>query len=250
MDSQVGVLEMNEEKKARIKKGLKELFKWDYHYERGIIVAFVVTMVFTLLFTHSDIPLYYTWLKGDTPYGLLWTWLNPYYWTDMLYRAEMFVVVVVQVLLSWILVRKKRLSKFDFFLGWFTSLIWFRSGVYQNVTVTALGPFAIVFPPLVILMLLQKIPLGWSFPDVTANAHWQCAFNGTQPYSDIYTPGGLQCTAAAVRWNPLYQFFWSYAIVMLWVAYPLISMLWRHRRGIKAWFLKVLVCNCEDCKRC
>ncbi len=170
--------------------------------------------------TGDFVPLYQDWLQGKVPYGVLWTWLNPLYWTDLPYRAIVISELVLMTAVNWLFVRKGRMTRLMFWFGLFTSMMWMSTGVYQNVSVTMFGPLSSVYPPLVLLLVLQKLPVLWSWPP-WANAHWQCAFNGTQPASDLNTGLGLQCTLPSVRWDLSYPWVYSYFIVAFWVVWPL-----------------------------
>jgi hypothetical protein len=192
------------------------------YYELGLKVVLPLAMAYVYLFPASDaVPLYWDWVKGQVPYGVLWTWLNPYYWVGDFYQYMIFLAVIAMTAVNWVFVKRGRMPKWVFYGGWLTSILWMRTGVYQNVTVTLFAPLAFVFPFLILFPLLQKIPIGWSFPDMTANAHWRCAFGGTQPYSDVSSPTGLMCSSAAVRWDPFLPYLYSYFVIAFWVLAPM-----------------------------
>jgi hypothetical protein len=155
--------------------------------------------------------------------------LNPLYWTNLPYEAYIVGVIALQVGVNWYLVKKGKMGKVPFYLGWGTSVMWMRASTFQNVTVTAFAPMATIWPILTLLLVLQKLPLGWSWP-VQDNPHWQCAFNGTQPYSDVSSQYGLQCSSPAVRWDPFLPYLYSYFILGFWVIYPIVVWFLRWRR--------------------
>jgi len=202
--------------------------------ERGIALGLIVGTILAAVFTTSDyLALNFDYVRGQNPYGVLWYALNPQFWTDVPYRIWVTgFLFVSEAFMYFGFVRNGRLSKFLFYAGWLQSLIWMRGTVYQNVTVTALAPLGSIFPWLIIpLMLLQKLPIGWSFPNITANAHWWCAFTGNTVFTNgdtITFPNGqklISCPGGALRWNIQYAWFWSYAMILFWVLYPLIYYL-------------------------
>lgn len=199
-------------------------------YELGLKVILPLWMALIVIAPWSDqLPLYWDWVQGKVPYGILWVWLNPLYWTNLPYEAYIVGVIALQTYVNWYLVKKGKLGKVPFYMGWITSVIWMRASTFQNVTVTAFAPAAAVWPILTLLLVLQKLPVGWSWP-LQNNAHWDCAFNGTQPYSDVGSPHGLQCSSAAVRWNFGLPYVYSYGILGFWVIYPLVCWVLKKRR--------------------
>jgi hypothetical protein len=133
-------------------------------------------------------------------------------------------------------VRKGRLNKFLFYAGWFQSMIWIRGSVYQNVTVTMFAPLGSIMPWAIIpFMLLQKIPLGWSWN--LSDKHWWCAFVGNSGFTSgdtITFPNGQQlisCPGSWLRLDPSYSWLWSYLMIMFWVVMPFLFYLKTRNRG-------------------
>jgi len=200
--------------------------------ERGVALGLIVGTIFAAVFTTSDfLALNFDYIRNQNPYGVLWYMLNPYFWTDIPYRIWVtFFLFASEAFMYFGFVRHGRLSKFLFYVGWLQSLIWMRGSVYQNVTVTALAPLGSIMPFVIIpFMLLQKIPVGWSWN--LSDKHWWCAFTGnsgiTQNDTVSFVNGQtlISCPGGWLRWNLSYSWFWSYAMIMFWVLYPLVYYL-------------------------
>jgi len=148
--------------------------------------ALMISFIFMV-----EIELYYLWM--GTPdlalplyhiqyhdaylaYGVLWTWLNPNWWTDFVYKAELTVWVIGLAAFEYWLYSKRKLPLMVLIMAQFQNTIWFFVGGYQNITLNASAVLSFWNPFFAITWFLQKFPIGWSFPDVTANSHWQCAF--------------------------------------------------------------------------
>lgn len=117
-----------------------------------------------------------------------------------------------------------------------------RGSVFQNVTVTLFAPLNSIAPWFFIpFMLLQKIPIGWSWIPWN-NQHWWCAFVGNSGFTagdTITFPNGQQlisCPGGWLRWNPAYSWFWSYAMIMFWLIVP--TLFWLKPR-MKQWMARI-----------
>lgn len=198
--------------------------------ERPAVLALILAPILAFMFSQADTSaLHADWLSGRLPYGVLWVLVNPGYWNSW-WPVWVLYLIAMQTLLNWFLVKSGRLSKAWFFYGWAVSDFWVASGAWQNVSVTLLAPLSSLFPPLVLFAVLQKLPLGYWPP--FSNAHWLCAFDGTQPYSDLRTVG-LQCTSPAVRWSPAYPYLWEYVTLAAVVLLPIAVWAFRRLRGIR-----------------
>jgi len=211
--------------------------------ERGVALGLIIGTVFAALFTTSDyLALGADYVLNRNPYGVVWYWLNYGFWNDQSYRMYiMFFSLISEGVMWYFLVRTKRLNKFLFYAGWFQSIIWMRGSVFQNVTVTTFAPLISLCPWVLILVLLQKLPLGWSLLPWN-NQHWFCAFQGYDGYVDgnyITFANGqrlILCPGGWLRWNPVYSWFWSYMMLIFWVVMPLLfyekSNQWKHVKWI------------------
>lgn len=206
--------------------------------ERGVALGLIVGTVISAVFATSDyLALNFDYIRGLNPYGVLWFWLNPYFWTDIPYRIYTTAFLfVAEGLMYWFFVRTHKLSKFLFYAGWFQNMVWMKGTVFQNITVTAFAPLGSLFPWLIIpFMLLQKIPLGWSWN--FSDGHWWCAFVGNQGITQGDTVSFvngqtlISCPGGWLRWNPAYSWFWSYAMIVFWVVFPLLWYLKKRNRG-------------------
>ena len=206
--------------------------------ERGVALGLVVSTALAAFFTVSDyMALHADWLLNRNPYGVLWYWLNYGFWNDFSYRMYIMAFSLISEGLMWyFLVRTKRLNKFLFYAGWFTSVLWMRGSVYQNVTVTTFAPLISLVPWVVIIVLLQKLPIGWSWN--FSDAHTWCAFTGNNGFVNgdwITFDNGqklILCPGGWLRLNPVYSWFWSYMFIAFWVIVPF--LFWLKPRW-KAW---------------
>jgi len=200
--------------------------------ERGIALGLVVATVFAAIFTTSDyMALHADWLLNRNPYGILWYWMNTGFWTDFPYRMSMMYFVLASEGLMWLaFVKTKKLNKFLFYAGWFQSLIWMRGSVFQNITVTTFAPLISISPLVILVVLLQKLPLGWSWIPWN-NAHWWCAFVGNNGFVNgdwITFENGqklILCPGGWLRLDPSYSWFWSYAMIVFWIVMPFLFWL-------------------------
>lgn len=235
---------------------------WDERdAERGFAAGLLVASIVLMLFGQSDwLALRADWLLSRNPYGVLWNLINPLFYdgtlSNLFYRVyTVGFCLAGQAIMYYFFVRTKRMSKFIFYIGWLIDVVWMRGTIYQNLTVTTFAPLLSLGGPyllVLVFILFQKLPIVWSFPDITANAHWQCAFNGVQHLNGTNTItnyNGLPlvlCPGPDIRWNITLPWFWSYAFLVVSVAFPL---LW--------WFFKAgglhriklrLAGNCPKCE--
>jgi hypothetical protein len=213
------------EKKALIKKGIRDFFKWDVHYERGFLIALIFLM-FLITFTASvDSGLALSYYHGTTLYGVLWTWLNPFYWTQLLYKVSLLFIQIPVLAVQYWLMKKGKISKFMFYAIFAQSILWRDWQEFYDITVTMFAPFASINPLFTLLLVFQKLPLGWSFPNITANPHWQCDFGKGLPYPECYGLGNRITSMFTPTWN--YRI--DYWMIGFWVIYPI--LVWMNRRG-------------------
>ena len=188
-----------------------KIFVFDKYAEFGA-AAGLAMMTVIFLATHSidqGSPIVHS--LGVTPYGVLWVWLNPYYWVEGVYQIYLGLFIAASLAVQYLFVHRGRLSKWLFYCGWIQTCLWLNQGHVIDVTVTAFAPLASVFPPLTLLLILQKLPLGWSWN--LSDPHWQCAFGNV---------GTWYCQTTAVRLNPATGLFWQYVALAVWTIVPLV----------------------------
>ena len=146
----------------------------------AFFIAFIFMVEFQLYYLWTSTPdlalnLYHVqYADRYLAYGVLWTWFNPNWWTDGLYKAELMAWVLVFAVFEYWLYKKKKLPKAVLVMSQFQNTIWFFVGGYQQITVNAMATLAFWNPLFAIPWALQKFPLGWSWN--LSDSHWQCAF--------------------------------------------------------------------------
>jgi len=155
----------------------------------------------------SDPSLVQVWELDIVPYGILWQWTNPYYWTGW-YPQLMVLMDTPATILNY------RLLSWRMFLLWtLTDIHWFQ-GFFANSSVTWLSPYPIIGP---VWTLLQKLPIGY-WP-LIQNGHVQCALE----CSGI---SGQIARGVIWRWGNMV----TYAIILLWTILPTVWWLVDRRR--------------------
>jgi len=201
---------------------------WNSDAERGTVLGMIAGLLFLALTGSSDADLSVVHQQNNTPYGVLWTWLNPLYWTNLPYLIGLFVIYAVIFKVQCVFVKRGRLNKNLVWMNLFSVLFLFVIHAQQNVTIIMLGPFVALSPLVLIPIMLQKLPIGWSlnFQD----PHWNCAFNGSSNATDWYQP----CLSNSVHLNIFHIYSLSYLVILFWVIFPLLLWLkaWRHKRMI------------------
>jgi hypothetical protein len=193
---------------------------FDRHAEFGMAAGLAMMTILFLLTKPIDAASPTVHSLGVVPYGVLWVWLNPYYWVQGVYQIYLGLFLGASLAIQYWFVRKGRLPKWLFYTGWIQSAGWLAAGHVINITVTAFAPLAAVFPPLVLLLIFQKLPLGWSWP-IQNNAHWQCAFGNL---------GTWYCQSTAVRLDAATGLFWQYVALAVWIILPLVVWVRRVRK--------------------
>ncbi len=231
-----------EEKKAVLMKGLREFFTWDYHYERGTMLGLVAAFIYFTLKAEPDANLSTVYYQGVTPYGVLWTWMNPLYWTNLPYTLALAAEVgLVFGAYLW-LIKKGKLNKIIVYLDFFI-IDWLCAfHAQQNITTIMLVPLITISPLILIPMLFERIPLGWSFPDITNNIHWWCAFGGNgNGYDNQINP----CLTVGTKLNFMHVYSMAYWITVIWTAVVLLYW-YRHRRQGKWYGLTQYIMDIHD----
>jgi hypothetical protein len=214
------------EKRAVIKKGIRDFFKWDYHYERGMLLGLIVGLIYFTIKAQPDPTLAVVYAQGVTPYGVLWTWINALYWTNLPYSLVLLAEASATLLFQWWLVKKHRLDKVFVELNLFTIVFLMVMHSQQNITTIMLAPLLCVSPLVLIPMILQRFPIGWSWS--LNDPHWNCAFHGT---GNGITPWINPCLSQAVRLDPLHAYSMTYVVTAIWFIVPLLYWYRNHWRG-------------------
>jgi hypothetical protein len=161
---------------------------------------------------------------GVVPYGLLWVWMNPQFWTQIPYRVYLIAFEIGIFAVQLTLLKLRKLSYNWVFFGQVQNVIWAMLHWQENVTVTAFGPLVALNPLFALVMIFQKIPLPVGSPG------WQCAF-GSWPTRNCYLADAAGNVYA--RWqSPLHVA--TYLMLAFWVVVPTWYWFKAHRAAVKA----------------
>jgi len=186
--------------------------------EKVALGTMVVMLIYVTVFPLTTDPLLNTiHTNNNEPYGVLWSVLNPAYWNLTFYMVWLFALQVPILALQFKLMQMGKISKKMFYLSFGMTIWWRMMGLPQNVTVTMFAPFAEINPVFTLLLLLQKIPIFWSWN--LSDAHWNCAF------SNNVTPG---CISLAQKLTPTLVLL-GYSLLAFWTVYPIVTW-WTRRR--------------------
>jgi hypothetical protein len=212
---------------VEVNQQLKDFFKWDSHWERGFLYGLIGALVYLTFKAQPDANLITVWQQGVTPYGVLWTWMNPFYWTNFLYTAILNAEVGAVFLGYWLLVKKRKMNKVIVELCLYTIVFMEAMHMHQNVTTIMLIPLLTLTPLFLIPMLLERLPFGWSW-GITDNIHWWCAFGGNgNGYDNMINP----CLTVATKLDFWHVYSLAYTITVIWTIVAL-RYWWRnHWRG-------------------
>jgi hypothetical protein len=195
---------------------------WNPDAERGVvwglIYAFVALGIFgTLLpftgqkYVGSDVTIGQMYQHGIVAYGVLWTWLNPYFWTQQPYMFLNMLIVGLVFIFQYFLVRRGFLNKNLVLLAFFLCVVTMAIHLYQDTTILMLSPFISITPAAIIPMLLEKLPLGWSWN--LSDPNWACGIYG-------------RCAGVTInRFSLMNEVNFSYVLLAISVIIPLIVWL-------------------------
>jgi hypothetical protein len=155
---------------------------WNKDAERGVILGLVASLILVGIFGTNDTSLLIDIKNGVLPYGVLWTWMNPWWWTQQPYMVSVTAIEGVMYLGMWKLVKMGRLSKDLVIMNLFTNVFLNATHVFQEGTVIMVGPLIAASPNIYVtiglagVMILQKFPIGWSWN--FQDPHVQCGIFG------------------------------------------------------------------------
>jgi len=186
---------------------------------------------------------YYNYGGSIMPYGHLWFLLNPWYWTDLLYRLYLLGAIIFPMFLVQLwFVRTGRLNIKWLIYGQLQNIAWFYLHGFQNITVTAFGPLATIYPALILLDVFQKVPFGWSWN--LSDPHWQCAFGGITLYFQykghpvgVCDPNKFQFGSAYFVYYVM-DFFWFFIPLGVWMLHK--GYFNRPKTYLKSYVLKAI----------
>jgi hypothetical protein len=197
---------------------------WNKDAERGVILGLVASLILVGIFGTNDTSLLIDIQNGVLPYGVLWTWMNPFWWTQQPYMVIVTAIEGVTYLGMWKLVKMGRLSKDLVIMNLFTNVFLNATHVFQEGTVIMMGPLIaassnpIVAVGIVAVMVLQKLPIGWGLPWDLSNPHVQCGIFG-------------QCLVFQnSRLDIARSDFFTHLALIFWVVAPLM-LFWKKRTG-------------------
>jgi len=197
---------------------------WNRDAERGVILGLIVALVGIGIFGTNDTSLLIDIKNGVLPYGVLWTWMNPWWWTQQPYMMAVTLIECEMYIVQYMLVRRGRLSKDLVLMNLFTNVFLNATHVFQEGTVIMMGPLiAATSNPLVAfgivaVMILEKLPIGWAVPWDLNNPHVQCGIFG-------------QCIAFQnSRLDIARSDFFTHLAIIFWIVAPLM-IFWKKRTG-------------------
>jgi hypothetical protein len=113
-------------------------------------------------------------LGNVIPYGMVWTWMNPYYWITNLYKWVVLGGQLLVMVPMYYLAKKGKLNWTMLHLLLFTTIYFRLMGVFQEVSAVLFAPLATLNPVFSLILLVQKIPF-WSFPPTLTDPHYLCS---------------------------------------------------------------------------
>ena len=144
------------------------------------------------------------------PYGVLWAWLNPLWWTNVPYKVYLSGVVVgVGVLETW-LVKRGKFPLSVMLVHQSQNIVWFLVSGYQHITTTVFQALSFWNPLFMIGWVFQEFPIG-------NPAGWECDF-GTPTL--FYQLDGAQWQLCGPGDLVLGRLLW-HVMEMAWVVVPL-----------------------------
>lgn len=124
-----------------------------------ILGAYLLIELSVLWKGHSDLAVS---LVGN-PYGLFWTWINPFYLNDVLYKVYLTGFIIGMVALQIFLYRRGKFSFIVILLNQFTNFFWLYVTGFQHITMTAWQALAFYNPAFMLLWGFSEFPIGNSF---------------------------------------------------------------------------------------
>jgi len=197
---------------------------WNKDAERGVILGLIVALIGVGIFGTNDTSLLIDIKNGVLPYGVLWTWLNPWWWTQQPYMMSVTAIECVVYFGQYLLVKRGRISKDLVMMNLFTNVFLNATHVFQEGTVIMFGPLIAASPnPLVAfgivaIMVLQKLPIGWSVPWDLNNPHVQCGIFGK---CIVFYNSRIDIARSD---------FFTHLALIFWVVAPLM-IYWKKRTG-------------------
>jgi hypothetical protein len=140
---------------------------WDYNdAKRGVIMSLIVATIYyalignTSIFGYFDEGLTFSYVQ---PYGRLWYFLNPYFWNSHLYSIISAVSYTAIILPQIWLVKKKKINAWVVVLNILSAIMFRMNQSSQDLTVIAFAPLATINPLFSILLVIQKLAVGFSW---------------------------------------------------------------------------------------
>ena len=186
-----------------------------YVSERDVLAMVIAAFIGSMIFGRSDISLSYDFRNGALPYGIVWNWINPLYWTQLPYKVIVSLIQAPIVAIQLWLVKKGKLNKWMIYLNIFTT-IWYRLMVnWQDISNIEFMPFVTMTPLFALSFLIQRYPF-WTLIPKWSDPHFQCVIGNCVRFS-------------VDRWaQTLQPSFASHITLALWLVLPLIAW-WKKR---------------------
>src|SRR6266566_2212142 len=112
----------------------------------------------------------------NVPYSVLWSWMNPLALGRFWYGVYIVIFDALTCLAYWFFVKRVphaylallQAMSIMFYLG--------QGSEYQNVTIIVFFPLAFFSLKTLLIPILIKLPLGWSYPWNLSDLHVQCVW--------------------------------------------------------------------------
>lgn len=221
---------------------------------RLLVIAFALANAACCVLFGTDIALIETWKQGAIlPYGVLWHWMDPYWWTTDVYKYVILGWMTLQTVALWLLgVRRGKCGWNWVLFAQLFDLGLFMSKNLQSVPALMFVFLTPVFAPLLVGFFLVKFPIGFAFNSL----EWQCTFGNYQ-----YV---LKLPTDPVRYIPVcgrFDIVDYPGLLQGWILYAMFAAVvvyafwkWWYKPNEKRIesavhrLRKFLVCDCEDCK--
>jgi hypothetical protein len=180
----------------------------NYIGDRDIIAMLIAAIIAHMIFGKSDISLSYDFRNGALPYGIVWNWINPLYWTQLPYRTIVTAIQAPVIALQLYLVKKGKLNKWMIYLNIATTVYYRLMINYQDVSNVEFAPFVMMTPLFALSFLIQRYPFWTLIPNLS-DPHFQCVIGNCVRFS-------------VDRWaQTLQPSFASHITLALWFILPL-----------------------------
>src|ERR1700746_1832216 len=113
---------------------MRKMRFWGKDEERGVVWGLIAAMIILPFIGSSDTSLLLDYHFNDLPYGQLFTFFNPWYWTQTLYMVTNTLITAPFFLLQYYYYRKGRIPKMFVLMNLFCTVFFSATHVWQENT--------------------------------------------------------------------------------------------------------------------